>query len=117
MINQSLTNLALVIHKLAELSEHKRKGKQDFVPFRNSKLTFALQDSLSGNSKTVMIAALSPALSNVDETMSTLRFAESVKSIKTKATKNEESKDSLVAELRAECERLKAQIMQGSMVD
>merc|ERR1719191_1521958 len=108
MINQSLTNLALVIHKLAEISEkHSRKAKQDFVPFRNSKLTFCLQDSLSGNSRTVMIAALSPALSNQEETVGTLRFAESVKAIKTKATRNVQSPDSLVAELRAECERLR----------
>lgn len=117
MINQSLTNLAMVIHKLAELSDNPTaKGtskKKDFVPFRNSKLTFILTESLSGNSQTVMMAALSPASSNSDETLGTLRFAQSVKTIKTKARKNEESNASIIKELRAECERLKAQMQNG----
>merc|ERR1711871_1848626 len=80
MINQSLTNLAMVIHKLAEIGEKtSKKSKDDFVPFRNSKLTYILSESLSGNSQTVMMAALSPASSNSDETLGTLRFASSVK--------------------------------------
>eukprot|EP00928_Gymnodinium_smaydae_P042701 TRINITY_DN28714_c0_g1_i1.p1 TRINITY_DN28714_c0_g1~~TRINITY_DN28714_c0_g1_i1.p1 ORF type:complete len:1037 (+),score=227.18 TRINITY_DN28714_c0_g1_i1:450-3113(+) len=107
MINQSLSSLAMVINKLAA----NRRG--EFVPFRNSKLTFALQDSLAGNSRTVMVAALSPAASNAEETLSTLRFAESVKCIKTRARKNEEKDDVLVA-LKAECERLKREIASGS---
>eukprot|EP00929_Paragymnodinium_shiwhaense_P010211 TRINITY_DN11474_c0_g1_i1.p1 TRINITY_DN11474_c0_g1~~TRINITY_DN11474_c0_g1_i1.p1 ORF type:complete len:915 (-),score=157.78 TRINITY_DN11474_c0_g1_i1:191-2935(-) len=121
MINQSLTNLALVIHKLAQISEKvksppksgKSKGPSEFVPYRNSKLTHVLQDSLSGNSKTVMMAAISPAQYNHDETVSTLRFAESVKAIKTKAKKNEETQENLVASLKAEVDRLRAQIQDG----
>eukprot|EP00927_Polykrikos_kofoidii_P034823 TRINITY_DN29457_c0_g1_i1.p1 TRINITY_DN29457_c0_g1~~TRINITY_DN29457_c0_g1_i1.p1 ORF type:complete len:953 (+),score=167.82 TRINITY_DN29457_c0_g1_i1:311-2860(+) len=117
-INQSLSNLSLVIHKLAEMSEKsdsKRGSKvgKDFVPFRNSKLTYVLQDSLSGNSKTLMMAAISPAKDNAEETISTLRFAESVKTIRTKATKNEESEVDLVSQLKAECDRLKAMMGQG----
>lgn len=114
MINQSLSNLALVISKLAQLSEKKNKSNtSDFVPFRNSKLTFVLQDSLCGNSKTVMIAALSPAKYNSDETTSTLRFAESVKCIKTKARKNEETEGALINTLKDELERLKRQVAEG----
>mmetsp|Transcript_93760 Transcript_93760/g.148038 ORF Transcript_93760/g.148038 Transcript_93760/m.148038 type:complete len:1003 (-) Transcript_93760:279-3287(-) len=113
-INKSLSNLALVISKLAEMSERRRESKgKDFVPFRNSKLTHCLQDSLSGNSRTVMIAALSPALSNYEETLSTLRFAASVKLIKTVSRKNEENLDALVNNLRAECERLRRQVESG----
>ncbi|CAE7190037.1 KIF13B [Symbiodinium pilosum] len=107
MINQSLSNLALVINKLA--ASGRDDGKADFVPFRNSKLTHILQlgwsykehpmlpqdfdgqESLSGNSKTVMIAALSPALSNFDETLSTLKFAraQTCKNVATKAVRNQ----------------------------
>eukprot|EP00913_Durusdinium_trenchii_P009743 g9152.t1 len=75
MINQSLSNLALVINKLASFDDE----KTDFVPFRNSKLTYILQESLSGNSKTVLIAALSPAFSNLEETLGTLKFAQTCK--------------------------------------
>jgi len=106
MINQSLTTLAQVINKLAEASEKAAGG--DFVPFRNSKLTHLLQESLSGNSKTVMMAAVSPALSNFEETMSTLRFAQTCKNVKTKAVKNEESKASMLDDLQRELEELKA---------
>eukprot|EP00930_Biecheleria_cincta_P039976 TRINITY_DN27428_c0_g1_i1.p1 TRINITY_DN27428_c0_g1~~TRINITY_DN27428_c0_g1_i1.p1 ORF type:complete len:983 (-),score=197.88 TRINITY_DN27428_c0_g1_i1:9-2957(-) len=115
MINQSLTALALVISKLAEycrlagqFSPKGPKQQNMFVPFRSSKLTHLLMDSLSGNSKTVMIAALSPAKSNYDETLSTLMFAQSVKAIKTSATKNERVEDQLKLELELECERLRS---------
>mmetsp|Transcript_102445 Transcript_102445/g.181950 ORF Transcript_102445/g.181950 Transcript_102445/m.181950 type:complete len:831 (+) Transcript_102445:54-2546(+) len=112
MINQSLTTLAQVINKLAEAGEIAAKGKKvavgDFVPFRNSKLTHLLQESLAGNSKTVMMAAVSPALSNFEETMSTLRFAQTCKNVKTKAVKNEESKADMLQDLQAELEQLKA---------
>eukprot|EP00930_Biecheleria_cincta_P046853 TRINITY_DN32383_c0_g1_i1.p1 TRINITY_DN32383_c0_g1~~TRINITY_DN32383_c0_g1_i1.p1 ORF type:complete len:916 (-),score=164.49 TRINITY_DN32383_c0_g1_i1:82-2829(-) len=108
-INQSLSNLAIVINKLAKVSD---RGN-GFVPFRNSKLTQVLQESLSGNSKTVMIAALSPALSNVDETLSTLRFAQTCKDIKTTAVKNQKT-EAVVADLTAEITRLKEQLEQGT---
>lgn len=108
-INQSLSSLAIVINKLAKTSN---RGN-GFIPFRNSKLTQVLQESLSGNSKTIMIAALSPALSNVAETLSTLRFAQTCKDIKTSAVKNEKT-EAVVAELTAEIARLKERLEQGN---
>uniref|UniRef100_A0A0G4HMF2 Kinesin motor domain-containing protein n=1 Tax=Chromera velia CCMP2878 TaxID=1169474 RepID=A0A0G4HMF2_9ALVE len=104
MINQSLSNLGIVISTLAEGSKH------GHVPFRNSKLTFLLSESLSGNSKTIMIAAISPAASNFEETLSTLRFAQTCKKVSTKAKKNEESDEKIVAALQAEIARLKEQL-------
>lgn len=114
MINKSLSCLAQVIHKLAEVSEGRgKKAANQHVPFRDSKLTYALQDSLSGNSKTIMMTAISPSLFNYDETLSTLRFAESVKKIKTKAKKNEHNEEKLVNALQAECERLRKLVEAG----
>jgi len=115
-INKSLTNLALVISKLAVVSRTKRKGFQTgavFVPFRNSKLTYVLMGSLSGNSKTVMVAALSPAASNHADTLSTLRFAQSVKKVQTIAVKNEESDEAVVEALKAEIAKLKRELQGG----
>ncbi|CAK9031955.1 Kinesin-like protein KIF13B (Kinesin-like protein GAKIN) [Durusdinium trenchii] len=106
MINQSLSNLALVINKLASFDD----GKTDFVPFRNSKLTYILQESLSGNSKTVLIAALSPAFSNLEETLGTLKFAQTCKKVATKAVRNEANSGSIVEDLTAEITRLKEQL-------
>jgi len=111
MINQSLSNLALVISRLAEFANLSEKNKEkkamEYAPFRSSKLTFLLEDSLRGNSKTVMIAALSPAEFNYEETLSTLLFAQSVKAVKTNAKKNENLEDNLIQDLEAECERLR----------
>ena len=73
-----------MIKKLAESST----GKKTFIPYRNSELTNLLSESLGGNSKTIMIAALSPAAFNYDETVGTLRFAQSVSSIKTNSSAN-----------------------------
>ncbi len=70
-INKSLSYLGLVIQALAKNSA----GGGEFVPYRNSELTNLLSESLGGNSKTIMIAAISPAACNYDETLSTLRFA------------------------------------------
>lgn len=67
-----MTYLGLVIQALAKNSAG---GKEEFVPYRNSELTNLLSESLGGNSKTIMIAAISPAGCNYDETLSTLRFA------------------------------------------
>eukprot|EP00929_Paragymnodinium_shiwhaense_P019726 TRINITY_DN1334_c0_g1_i2.p1 TRINITY_DN1334_c0_g1~~TRINITY_DN1334_c0_g1_i2.p1 ORF type:complete len:903 (+),score=270.47 TRINITY_DN1334_c0_g1_i2:76-2784(+) len=106
-INQSLTNLAACISALAKLAEG--KGHADHIPFRNSKLTYLLSDSLGGNSKTVLMAAISPALSNYEESLSTLKFAHTCKRIKTKAVKNEESTESVVNSLQEELARLKKQ--------
>ena len=83
------------------------KKSDDFIPFRDSVLTWILRDSLCGNSKTVMLAALSPAAANYQETLSTLRFAQQAKSLKTKAIVNEDPVQRLINELRAEIEKLK----------
>lgn len=76
-INKSLTTLGRVISTLAEICEAKEKGRKinKVAPYRDSKLTHVLKPFLGGNSKTAMIAALSPAHINYDETMSTLRYA------------------------------------------
>jgi len=111
MINQSLSTLATVINKLASVGS---KSTKDFVPFRNSKLTHLLQESLSGNSKTVMVAAISPAKSNTDETMSTLRFAQTCKKIQTRVVKNQDSRQQVINDLKAEIERLRADLASGA---
>ena len=110
-INQSLSALGNVISALAE----KSKGKKDvFVPYRNSALTRLLQESLGGNSKTIMIAALSPADINYEETLSTLRYADRAKQIKNKAVKNEDPQDKLIRELREQIALLQAQLAGGA---
>lgn len=73
-------------------------GHSQHVPYRDSKLTRLLQDSLGGNTKTVMIAALSPADYNYDESLSTLHYANRAKSIKNKPRINEDPKDALLKE-------------------
>lgn len=84
---------------------------EDFIPFRDSVLTWILRDSLCGNSKTVMLAALSPAAANYQETLSTLRFAAQAKLLRTKAIVNEDPVQRLVAELKAEVEKLKQEVL------
>lgn len=79
-INKSLSALGHVIMSLAD-TQH---GRGKHIPYRDSKLTFLLQDSLGGNAKTVMIANASPAKTNIGETLSTLRFARGAKKIKNK---------------------------------
>jgi hypothetical protein len=81
-INKSLSTLGLVIKALAKKSTKKKKN---FVPYRDSTLTFLLKDNLGGNARTVMVAALSPASDNFEETLSTLRYANEAKSITNKA--------------------------------
>lgn len=85
-INKSLHLLGLVIEILADKSIGKRKN--EVVPYRSSCLTRILQNSLGGNSKTIMVCALSPAFDNYEETLSTLRYADQVKKIKNNATVN-----------------------------
>lgn len=98
-INLSLSALGNVISALSEGSKH--------IPYRDSKLTRLLQDSLGGNSKTMMIAAISPADYNYDETMSTLRYANRAKNIKNKPKINEDPKDAIIREFKEEIERLR----------
>ena len=97
-INLSLSALGNVISALVD-------GKSSHIPYRDSKLTRLLQDSLGGNTKTVMIAALSPADYNYDETLSTLRYAARAKSIKNKPIINEDPKDALLKEYENEIKR------------
>lgn len=106
-INKSLSCLGKVINILAEKSSGKKEAKTAVVPYRESKLTRMLQNALGGNSKTSMIAALSPASINFEETVSTLVYANQVKSIKNRAKINENPQDKLIRELKEENERLK----------
>ncbi len=102
-INQSLSALGNVIKALVS------KGVTH-VPFRDSKLTRLLQNSLGGNTKTVMVANIGPAGSNVEETMSTLRYASRAKSIKNKPRVNEDPKDAMLKKCQDEIEELRRQL-------
>ncbi|XP_075452182.1 kinesin-like protein KIF16B isoform X3 [Ascaphus truei] len=119
-INKSLVTLGNVISALADLSQdatnHLAKKKQVFVPYRDSVLTWLLKDSLGGNSKTIMIATISPADINYGETLSTLRYANRAKNIINKPTINEDCNVKLIRELRAEIVRLKALLAQGNQI-
>ncbi|KAL1465583.1 hypothetical protein WDU94_005138, partial [Cyamophila willieti] len=110
-INKSLTTLGKVISALAEISavQHasKKKKKADFIPYRDSVLTWLLRENLGGNSKTAMIAAISPADINYDETLSTLRYADRAKQIVCKAIVNEDANAKLIRELKEEIQRLR----------
>ncbi|XP_043219855.1 kinesin-like protein Klp98A [Amphibalanus amphitrite] len=110
-INKSLVTLGSVISALAEAGHrHTPGGRTPFVPYRDSTLTWLLKDSLGGNAKTVMIAAISPADVNYGETLSTLRYAHRAKSILNKPTVNEDRNVQLIRELRQEIARLRALI-------
>lgn len=87
-------------------------GGSVHVPYRDSKLTRLLQDSLGGNTKTVMVAALSPADYNYDETLGTLHYANRAKSIKNKPKINEDPKDALLKEYEQEIKQLRAMLQQ-----
>ncbi|XP_049855904.1 kinesin-like protein KIF13A isoform X3 [Schistocerca gregaria] len=104
-INKSLTTLGLVISKLADQAMGKNKDK--FVPYRDSVLTWLLKDNLGGNSKTVMVATVSPAADNYEETLSTLRYADRAKRIVNHAVVNEDPNARIIRELRQEVEALK----------
>ncbi|PFH50565.1 hypothetical protein AMATHDRAFT_60839 [Amanita thiersii Skay4041] len=112
-INKSLTTLGKVISALAMASSSEgkkgKKGKaEEFIPYRDSVLTWLLKDSLGGNSKTAMIAAISPA--DYEETLSTLRYADQAKKIKNKPVVNEDPNAKLVRELKEELEMLRARV-------
>ncbi|KAF2739277.1 kinesin family protein [Polyplosphaeria fusca] len=111
-INRSLSTLGRVIAALADLSTGKKKGTQ--VPYRDSILTWLLKDSLGGNSLTAMIAAISPADINFEETLSTLRYADSAKRIKNHAVVNEDPNARMIRELKEELTALRAKLSGGS---
>lgn len=98
-INLALSSLGNVISALAENSPH--------VPYRDSKLTRLLQDSLGGNSKTIMIANIGPSNYNYNETLTTLRYAQRAKNIQNQPIKNEDPQDAKLKEYQEEIERLK----------
>lgn len=113
-INKSLVTLGSVISALAEVSsasgDSNCSRKTVFIPYRDSVLTWLLKDSLGGNSKTIMIAAISPADCNYGETLSTLRYANRAKNIINKPTINEDPNVKLIRELREEILKLKSLI-------
>ncbi|KAF3703073.1 Kinesin-like protein KIF3C [Channa argus] len=102
-INLSLSALGNVISALAD-------GRSSHVPYRDSKLTRLLQDSLGGNAKTVMVATLGPAPQHYEETLTTLRYANRAKNIQNQPRVNEDPKDALLREFQREIARLRAQL-------
>lgn len=104
-INLSLSALSNVISALVD-------GRCKHIPYRDSKLTRLLQDSLGGNTKTLMVACLSPADNNYDETLSTLRYANRATNIKNKPRINEDPKDALLRKYQEEIKKLKAILAQ-----
>ena len=109
-INLSLTCLGSVINKLVS-------GKQQYIPYRDSKLTMLLQDSLGGNTKTVMIANVGPADYNYDETLNTLWYASRAKKIKNKPRINEDPKDALLRQYQEEIELMKKKLLAMGKAD
>src|SRR6201996_2527443 len=108
-INRSLSTLGRVIAALADLSSTKKKNAS-MVPYRDSVLTWLLKDSLGGNSMTAMIAAISPADINFEETLSTLRYADSAKRIKNHAVVNEDPNARMIRELKEELAQLRSKL-------
>ena len=103
-INKSLFILANVVNKLAE-------GKQNYIPYRDSKLTRILRHALGGNSRSTIICTISPAAMNYHLTLSTLRFATRAKVVQNKPQVNEVIDDSLVAnQLKDEIMRLREEL-------
>ncbi|XP_059354196.1 kinesin-like protein KIF3C [Carassius carassius] len=108
-INLSLSALGNVISALVD-------GRSSHIPYRDSKLTRLLQDSLGGNAKTIMVATLGPASYNYEETLTTLRYANRAKNIKNKPRVNEDPKDALLREFQEEIARLKSQLDKRGML-
>ncbi|XP_034866264.1 kinesin-like protein KIF14 [Mirounga leonina] len=112
-INKSLLTLGKVISALSEQANRKRV----FIPYRESVLTWLLKESLGGNSKTAMIATISPAANNIEETLSTLRYASQARMIVNIAKVNEDMNAKLIRELKAEIEKLKAAQRNSQNID
>ncbi|KAF7996954.1 hypothetical protein HCN44_002600 [Aphidius gifuensis] len=103
-INKSLLILGKVIGSLAENTSNTKRG---FVPYRESVLTWLLKESLGGNSKTAMLATVSPSSLHLEETLATLRYACQARSIVNRVRINEDPHDKLIRELKAEVQRLR----------
>ncbi|XP_046450111.1 kinesin-like protein KIF28P isoform X5 [Daphnia pulex] len=121
-INQSLQCLGHCIHALAESSSASSSNfpmnshsKNQRIPFRDSVLTKLLMNALGGNSKTIMVASISPADIHYEETLSTLRYADRAKQIRTRATVNEKPIEKIVRELKGENQRIKAALTRGNI--
>ncbi|XP_030218654.1 kinesin-like protein KIF3B [Gadus morhua] len=106
-INLSLSALGNVISALVD-------GRSSHIPYRDSKLTRLLQDSLGGNARTVMVANIGPACYNVEETLTTLRYSNRAKNIRNKPRINEDPKDALLREFQEQIARLKEQLERRS---
>jgi hypothetical protein len=122
-INKSLLTFINVISTLADLSttnssnqDQDTPQRKHYIPYRDSVLTWLLKDSLGGNSKTVILAAISPADVNYVETLSTLRYANRAKNIINKPTINEDPNVKLIKELRAEIVKLKLMLQNGGSI-
>lgn len=113
-INRSLSTLGRCIAALADVSAGKKKN-MNMVPYRDSVLTWLLKDSLGGNSLTAMIAAISPADINYEETLSTLRYADSAKRIKQHAVVNEDANARMIRELKEELAQLRSKLGSGQI--
>eukprot|EP00428_Durinskia_dybowskii_P064440 CAMPEP_0170383522 /NCGR_PEP_ID=MMETSP0117_2-20130122/15518_1 /TAXON_ID=400756 /ORGANISM="Durinskia baltica, Strain CSIRO CS-38" /LENGTH=775 /DNA_ID=CAMNT_0010639227 /DNA_START=54 /DNA_END=2381 /DNA_ORIENTATION=+ len=109
-INLSLMALGNVINMLSEGAA--RQGKR-VIPYRDSKLTRLLQESLGGNARTIMIAAISPADYNYSETISTLKYAYRAKSIANAVTRNEDNNERMIRDLQSQIEELKRKLQSG----
>lgn len=119
-INLSLSALGNVINALMKLHTQKQQSIQPagsgaakampFIPYRDSKLTRLLQDSLGGNAKTLMIANIGPASYNYDETIDTLNYASRVKCVRNRPRLNEDPKDALLRELQKEIDSLRSKL-------
>jgi hypothetical protein len=105
-INKSLSALGNVINALSKAGSKKDRH----IPYRDSKLTRLLQESLGGNSRTVMIATISPAQDNYEETLSTLQYASRAKKIENKAKRNEDVSQKVIRQLKEEIEKLRAEL-------
>ena len=116
-INKSLTTLGRVIATLSD-ENVRRRMRKDVVPYRDSILTWLLKDSLGGNSKTAMIACISPT--DYDETLSTLRYADQAKRIRTSATVNEDqvsraARDAQIIEMQNIIRNLQMSVSEATM--
>ena len=114
-INKSLTSLGMVIKRLADINDPSVQTDGNYVPYRDSTLTWLLKDNLGGNSRTVMLATLSPCLINYEETLTTLRYAERVKLIKNVPSVNKRASNRrIIRDLRSQIRELNKQLQQGS---
>ncbi|GLU16082.1 hypothetical protein SLE2022_325320 [Rubroshorea leprosula] len=107
-INKGLLALGNVISALGDEKKRKEGGH---VPYRDSKLTRLLQDSLGGNSKTVMIACVSPADTNAEETLNTLKYANRARNIQNKAVINRDPMGAQIQRMRSQIEQLQAELL------